>query len=33
MKVYHQKNFLIGALLLLLGVLAIAVGNWKGFTI
>lgn len=33
MKVYHQKNFLIGALLLLLGVLAIAVGIWKGFTI
>ena len=33
MKIYHPKNFLAGALLLLLGISVIAVGVWKGFNL
>ena len=33
MKVYHKKNFLWGLLLLLLGLLLLAAGVWKGFTL
>ena len=33
MKVYHKKNFLWGVLLLLLGLLLLAAGVGKGFTL
>ena len=33
MKIYYKRNFLIGALLLLLGALTAAVGAWRGFNI